>query len=246
MLLKGRVALITGGTRGIGRAIAELFVEQGAAVVLTGTSDQLEQTAGILRQKGAEITAVRGSIADESHVKEVIATCRKRHGELHILVNNAGVMQPGLLGMTPVASIRTMLEVNVVGMIEMTQYAIRLMPRGSNGSIINMSSIVGTHGMTGLSAYGATKAAMVGFTLSAAKELAPRGIRVNAIAPGFIDTDMARSASKEWYHQQLQGIRMGQRIGSPSEVAKCALFLASDLSSYVTGQVVGVDGAMSI
>ena len=136
-------------------------------------------------------------------------------------------------------------RVNALGTIYIMQYASRMMMKHKAGSIINTSSIVGVHGNAGQVAYAASKAAVIGITTSAAKELAPLGIRVNAIAPGFIDTDMVRSLSPEKFKERLDSIKMG-RIGTPQDVANCALFLASDLSSYITGQVIGVDGGMLI
>ncbi len=138
-----------------------------------------------------------------------------------------------------------MFEVNVLAAINLTQYAIRVFPQGRGGSVINIASIAGTDGIDGLSAYSATKAALVGFTKAAAKELAPRKIRVNAIAPGFIDTDMARQISPEWFQKRVASIRLG-RIGQPADVANCAAYLASDEAAYITGQILGVDGGMAV
>lgn len=246
MLLKDKRAIITGATRGIGKAIAEAFVGEGASVVIAGRDGSIHDLATELSSAGQRVTAVQGDLRDGAYVHELVTVCRKQYGGLDILVNNAGVLTQGLIGMMALDPVREMLDVNLVALINLTQYAIRLMAKSVSPSIINIASIAGTQGIEGVSAYSASKAAVVGFTLSAAKELASRGIRVNAIAPGFIDTDMTRSLPSEWYQKRVDGIRMGKRIGSPHDIANCALFLASDLSSYVTGQVIGVDGGLAV
>lgn len=244
MLLKDRRVIVTGATRGIGRAVAEVFVEHGAAVLINGRSRDVHDVAAELAAKGGRVIAIQGDVRDDAHVRELNSVCRTAFGGLDVLVNNAGVLTQSVLGMTRMSAVQEMLEVNVVAMINVAQYAVRLMAKSPAASIINLASIAGTRGIKGLSAYSASKAGVVGFTLAAAKELAPRGIRVNAIAPGFIDTDMTRGLPDEWSKRAMADICLGHRIGSPREVAGCALFLASDLSSYVTGQVIGVDGGM--
>jgi 3-oxoacyl-[acyl-carrier protein] reductase len=162
-----------------------------------------------------------------------------------VLVNNAGILQDALLGMIPDAMIRQTIDVNTVGPIYHVQEASRLMARNKSGSIINVTSIIGRFGNEGQAVYGASKAALIGLTLSAAKELARHNIRVNAVAPGFINTDMVKQLTEQKYGERMKSIKMG-RIGEPEDVANAILFLASDLSSYVTGQVLGVDGGMLI
>jgi 3-oxoacyl-[acyl-carrier protein] reductase len=243
MLLEGRVALITGASRGIGRAIGETFAAAGADVLLCGRSEPVEAVAAGIRDRGAQATALRGDVKDEAFLKSLVQHCREQHGRLDVLVNNAGVLTPGLLGMIPAASLRETFEVNVVALVQLTQYAIRLMDAARGPSIVNIASIGGTRGLEGATAYSAAKGAVVAFTRSSAKELAPKGIRVNAIAPGFIDTDMTRGLSGDWYRKRLDSVAMG-RAGTAEEVARAALFLASGLASYVTGQVLGVDGGM--
>lgn len=244
MLLQHKVALITGASRGIGRAVAEVFAEHGAKLVLTARSD-LRELADELIGKGAEVLALSGDINEDAHAKELIKETRARFGRLDILVNNAGILVQGVLGMMPMNVARQLFETNVVSMINMTQYAARVMSGQKAGSIINIASIAGTEGINGASAYSASKAAVVGFTYAAAKELGPKQVRVNAIAPGFIDTDMTRQLAPEFYQRNLSNIRMG-RIGTPRDVAEAALFLGSDLSGYVTGQVLGVDGGFQV
>src|SRR5262245_48761494 len=240
MLLADKVALITGASRGIGKAIAETFVAHGAAVVLVARTDAVQDLAESLRQAGGKATVVQGDVSDDATVRECIKTCRGQHGRLDVLVNNAGAMPQAVMGMISIEESRKLFELNVVAMVNLTQYAARMMK--ASASIINLSSIA-RHGLVGASVYSATKGAVVSFSLAAAKELGPRGIRVNAIAPGFIDTDLTRGLSEEQRQRTLASIRLG-RIGQAQDVANTALFLASDLASYVTGQVLGVDGGM--
>jgi 3-oxoacyl-[acyl-carrier protein] reductase len=244
MLLEGRVALVTGASRGIGAAIARAFAAQGATLLLCARSEGVETLARELTTPQRPASAMRGDVSDPAFTRSLIASVRKEHGKLDVLVNNAGILRQGLIGMTSTENIREMLEINVLAVMTLTQYATRVMDPQRFPSIVNVASIAGTQGMEGVTAYSASKAAVVGYTLSSAKELAPKGIRVNAIAPGFIDTDMVRGVTSEWYERRLQSIRMG-RIGTPEDVAGVAVFLASSLSGYVTGQVIGVDGGMA-
>lgn len=242
MLLPDRVALITGASRGIGKAVAETFVAEGAKVVLVARSESIHEFARSLTDGGAVAEAIQGDINDDATVRACIKSCRNQHGRIDVLVNNAGAMTQSVLGMISLEDARNLMEVNVLATVNLTQYAIRLMK--TSGSIINIASVA-WRGLVGSSAYSAAKGGVVGFTLSAAKELAPRHIRVNAIAPGYIDTELTRNLAPENREQALSTIRMG-RIGEAQDVANAAMFLASDLSSYVTGQVLGVDGGMQV
>jgi 3-oxoacyl-[acyl-carrier protein] reductase len=243
MLLEGRVAVVTGASRGIGAAIARAFAAEGATLLLCARGEGVDALARDLTVAERPVRALRGDVADPAFARELIASARKEHGRLDVLVNNAGILRQGLIGMTSVDQMRELLDVNVLAVMTLTQYATRAMDPRRSPSVVNLASIAGTQGMEGVTAYSASKAAVVGYTLSSAKELAPKGIRVNAIAPGFIDTDMVRGVTPDWYERRLQSIRMG-RIGTPEDVAGVAVFLASDLSRYVTGQVIGVDGSM--
>jgi len=244
MLIEGKTALITGAARGIGRGIAHTFASHGAALILTDINDTIYDVETELVSKGHTVAALQCDLCNETKVRELLKLVRHQ-GNLNILVNNAGVLQQGVLGMSSIPTTRKMIEINVTALINLTQYAVRLAAEDSSLSIINLASIAGTQGMEGIAAYSASKGAVVSFTLAAAKELARRGIRINAIAPGFIDTSMTRQLPSEWHQRLLNSVRMG-RIGTPQDVANCALFLASDLSSYVTGQVIGVDGGMAV
>jgi 3-oxoacyl-[acyl-carrier protein] reductase len=240
MLLRDKVALVTGASRGIGKAIAEIFAAEGASLVVNARSHGLEEVAADIRTKGGNVVAVKGDITDENVVRQCIQACRAAYSKLDVLVNNAAAMPQAVIGMIGLADARKLFDVNVVAAINLTQFAARLMKAG--GSIINISSIA-REGQIGAAVYSATKGALTSFTFTAAKELAPRGIRVNALAPGFIDTDMVRGLTEEQKQKTIDSISMG-RVGTTDEVAKAAVFFASDLSSYITGQVLGVDGGM--
>ncbi len=246
-MLSGKIALITGASRGIGYAIAHCFAEQGATVLLNGRSaETLDARCEELKSKfGRDAVPLAYDVRDRAAVSSAFAQIFKTYKRLDVLVNNAGVLESALLGMITPQILDSTLNTNIVGPILHLQEAARLMSRNKAGSIINISSIMGTHGAEGQTVYAASKSAIVGMTLAAAKELAPKGIRVNAIAPGFIDTEMARNIPAEKYQERLQSVKMG-RIGTPEDVANAALFFASDLSSYITGQVLGVNGGMVI
>lgn len=245
--LAGKIVLITGSTRGIGWAAARAFAQQGAVVVLNGRSlEQTDARAEELKTEfGGEVMGVAGDVSDAASVKGIYRTIYGVKKRLDVLVNNAGLLQDALLGMIPEHTIRDVLDTNLVGSIYHMQEATRLMSRGGGGSIINISSIIGRTGNAGQVVYSASKAAVIGMTMSAAKELAPRNIRVNAVAPGFIQTDMVQQLPPEKYEERRRAIRMG-RVGAPEEVAAAILFLASDMASYITGQVLGVDGGMLV
>jgi 3-oxoacyl-[acyl-carrier protein] reductase len=246
-LLDGKWALVTGANRGIGRAIIRLFAAQGASVLAAGRDQAvLESLCQTIKDEyGVSAVPIIVDVAKPDEVKAAFQKITGITKALDVVVNNAGVLDNNLLGMTRHETVERVFSVNTFGTIYVTQYASRLMMPRKSGSIINLSSIVGVNGNDGQVVYSGSKAAVVGITRSAAKELAPYQIRVNAIAPGFIETDMIRSLSPEKFQERVNSIRM-KRIGTPEEVANCALFLASDLSLYVTGQVIGVDGGMVI
>jgi 3-oxoacyl-[acyl-carrier protein] reductase len=246
--LEGRVAIVTGATRGIGLGIATALAQQGVSLILNGRSnaDQLDAvTTSLAVQYGVHAEFVMGDIAYQSTAQNLTKAAFTRFKRLDIMVNNAGILLDGAIGMIKEEDINATISTNLTSVIHCTQAAARLMQRNKSGSIINLTSIIGRFGNRGQLAYGASKAGVIGATLSAAKELAPSGIRVNAIAPGFIQTDMIKKISPDIQAERLKSIAMG-RIGTPEDIADVALFLASDLSRYVTGQIIGVDGGMVI
>jgi 3-oxoacyl-[acyl-carrier protein] reductase len=248
MMLSGKIALVTGATRGIGLACVKSLAAQGAHVGLTGRDLAQAQAAAdsVNAALGEErVIPFSCDVSNADAVKQTFQAVFSRFRRLDILIANAGVLDDALIGMVTEQQIKTTFGVNTFGVIFCSQYASRLMARSGGGSIIALSSIMGLEGNAGQVVYSGSKAAVVGIVRSLAKELASSGIRVNAIAPGYIDTDMTRSIPEGKQADRIAAIAMG-RAGTADEVAKVALFLASDLSSYVTGQVIGVDGGMVI
>jgi 3-oxoacyl-[acyl-carrier protein] reductase len=245
--LSGRVAVVTGASRGIGRAAAESLLKAGCSVVLNArASDEASASfAELERVYPDRVTAVYGSVADGATATAIAQKTMSRYKRLDILVNNAGILRENVIGMISDAEIDELFDVNAIGLIKVTQLAARIMARRKSGSIVNVSSIVGTRGGSGQIVYAATKSAVIGATFSAAKELAPMNIRVNAVAPGLIDTSMTQSFTEDRRRNLESNIAMG-RVGTPQDVANAILFLASDLASYVTGQIIGVDGGLIV
>ncbi len=248
MILQNKVSFITGSTRGIGWATAREFARHGATVILNHRSSAAlldERCRDLEAEFHGTVIGLAADVTEASAVKNCYVEIFRRFKRLDVLVNNAGIMQGALLGMITNETMRAVIDTNLVGSLVHLQEASRLMARNRSGSIINVSSIIGRFGADGQTVYAASKAAVIGMTMAAAKELAPKNIRVNAVAPGFIDTEMTRQLPPEKMQQSAAAIRMG-RIGTPEEVAQAIVFLASDMSSYVTGQVLGVDGGMII
>jgi 3-oxoacyl-[acyl-carrier protein] reductase len=239
------VVLITGASRGIGRAIALRCAAEGWQTVLCSRClDSLAGVAEDIRALSAPDPHLIGLDLERCDgIPPLFQVVFKHFGRLDGLVNNAGVMHEALLGLIRPEDIDRVLSVNVKAPLMMIQYAARLMSRHKTGSIVNVTSIMGVRGAPGLSLYAASKAALVGATLSASKEMASKGIRVNAVSPGFIATDMTGALSEAAYQSRIASIGMG-RAGTPAEVADLVCFLLSNSSTYLTGQVIGIDGQM--
>ena len=246
-LLVGKTALITGASRGIGRSVATLFAQNGANVILISRNEgklkELQQE--IATDHNVDVVYYATDITDENKIKDVFLNIRKNKKVIDVLVNNAGIMEDAVLQMVEPDLIKKTYATNVFALIDISKRASKLMLKNRRGSIINLTSIIGVEGNLGQSIYSSSKSAILGFTKSLSKELASLNIRVNGVAPGFIDTDMTRGMDEKFYKKNLSSIALG-RIGQPQDVAKTILFLASDLSEYVTGQIIGVDGGMVI
>jgi 3-oxoacyl-[acyl-carrier protein] reductase len=242
MQLENHVAFITGARRGIGRAIALKFAQEGCDVVLIARSAP-EELADEIRAMGRKALALAVDVSDADAVDAAVKQTAKEFGKIDILVNNAGIAQDGLLLRMKLEQWQQVLDVNLSGAFYATKAVSRFMLKAERGRIINISSVIGQMGNAGQANYAASKAGLIGFTKSVAKELGSRGITVNAIAPGFITTDMTSEMSDEAKEQLIQNIPLGT-LGEPEDVAELALFVASSKAKYITGQVLNVDGGM--
>lgn len=241
--LKGKIAFVTGCNRGIGKSVAEKFAENGATVYAharkSGTLDSLCSKDYV---QGA-IIPVYFEVTDRTETKKAFVRIMKEQGRLDCLVNNAGILVDTLITMLDRATLRDIYEVNVFAVFEMMSLASRIMSKQESGAIINVASICGDEGgMRGQTAYSSSKGAVIALTKTAAKELGEFNIRVNSVAPGFIDTDMFRSGPPDIQKQLVDGVYLKQRVGLPNEVASVCVFLASDNASYVNGENIRVDG----
>ncbi len=245
MLLGGKVALVTGASRGIGRAIALRLAGEGAKVAINyaGNTAKAEAVKAEIEQNGGEAILVQADVADSSAVEAMVAKVTEAFGQIDILVNNAGITRDGLLMRMKEEDFDAVVNTNLKGVFHCTKTVSKLMMKKRSGRIINMASVVGIMGNAGQTNYAAAKAGVIGFSKSAAKELAARGITVNVVAPGFIDTDMTAAMTDKAKELTLTGIPM-KKMGTPEDVANAVLFLASDCASYITGQTVNVDGGM--
>ena len=243
-MLTNKICIVTGGSRGIGKAIAQCFAKRGAIVYATATklgsieawADEFNKTVS------GEVRSQYFDISDEKAVRDAVMQIKKESGHIDGLVNNAGVEFNELIGMISHSNMEKMFAVNVYGTINMLQMVSRVMGRQPNGgSIVNIVSLTALRGNRGQLVYSATKGAVVSLTKSAAKELAPKNIRVNAIAPGLTNTDMMKQADPEKLQSRINNICMG-RLAEPEDIAKACLFMVSDMSAYISGQVLAVDG----
>ncbi|MCI9310010.1 MAG: 3-oxoacyl-[acyl-carrier-protein] reductase [Lawsonibacter sp.] len=247
MSLKGNVALVTGGSRGIGRAVCLELARQGAAVAVNyaGNSAAAEETVEQCRALGVEAEAFRADVADPAACDALVAAVKERFGRLDILVNNAGIARDGLLMTAKEEDFSQTLDTNLKGAYFCTKAAAKVMLRQKYGRIVCLSSVVGLRGNPGQTAYAASKAGVIGLVKAAAKELAGRDITVNAVAPGFIETDMTAVLPEKAKAAMLGTIPKG-RPGSPEEVARAVAFFAGPECAYITGQVLCVDGGMAV
>ena len=245
MLLDGKTALVTGASRGIGRAIALCLAAEGARVAINyaGNVKAAEEVKASVEAAGGTAILCQADIADSAAVEAMIADVVKEFGAIDILVNNAGITRDTLLMRMKDEDFAKVLDTNLKGVFYCTKAVAKLMMKKRAGRIINMASVVGLVGNAGQTNYAAAKAGVIGFSKSAAKELASRGITVNVVAPGFIGTDMTAGLPESVKEKMLTDIPLG-RMGEPEDVANAVLFLASDQASYITGQVVNVDGGM--
>ncbi len=246
-MLNGKIAVVTGASRGIGKAIAMKFAQLGATVVINynGSAQKAEEVKQSIIADGGRAVIKQCNVADydacEAFIKEVI----DQFGRINILVNNAGITKDGLIMRMSEEDFTNVVDVNLKGTFHCIRFASRQMMKQRSGRIINMSSVVGISGNAGQINYAASKAGVIGMTKSAAKELASRGITVNAIAPGYIETDMTNVLSDKVKEETMKQIPLG-RLGQTGDIAAAAAFLASDEAGYITGQVLAVDGGMAI
>ena len=245
MLLDGKTALVTGASRGIGRAIALCLAAEGARVAINyaGNVKAAEEVKAAIEAAGGTAILCQADIADSAAVEAMVANVVKEFGTIDILVNNAGITRDTLLMRMKDEDFAKVLDTNLKGVFYCTKAVSKLMMKKRSGRIVNMASVVGLVGNAGQTNYAAAKAGVIGFSKSAAKELASRGITVNVVAPGFIGTDMTAGLPESVKEKMLTDIPLG-RMGEAEDVANAVLFLASDQASYITGQVVNVDGGM--
>lgn len=246
-MLKEKVALVTGGSRGIGRSIALKLAENGSSVAINyaNSSEKADQVVKEIKNLGVDAISIKADVSNEEDVNNLIKTVEKELGKIDILVNNAGITRDNLLIRMKTEDFEDVLDVNLKGTFLCTKAVARAMMKKKYGKIINITSVVGIVGNAGQANYSASKAGIIGFTKSMAKELGSRGIRVNAVAPGFIDTEMTQVLSEELKEQMINGIPLNQ-LGNTEDVANAVVFLASSNSDYITGQVISVDGGMSM
>lgn len=240
-----KVALITGSTRGIGKQIALTLSKEGYNIVINyrKETEELEELVKEIENNNVEVLAVKGDVSIFEDCKNFVSKSIEKFGKIDVLVNNAGITKDTLLARMTEGDFKQVIDVNLIGTFNVTKNAISYMMKARSGRIINISSVVGVSGNAGQTNYSASKAGIIGFTKSLAKEVASRNILVNAVAPGFIESDMTNSLKDEIKEEIAKNIPL-KRVGSPEDVANVVKFLASDDSAYITGQVLNVDGGM--
>ncbi len=243
--LAGQVALVTGGGRGIGQAIATTLAAAGATVVINyrGNAEAASATVANIIARGGQASALQADVSDAAAVERLFAAVLEQHGQLDVLVNNAGITRDGLLLRMKDEDFDAVLDTNLRGLFLCTRAALRPMTRRRSGRIINIASVVGILGNAGQANYAAAKAGIIGFTRATAREIASRNITVNAVAPGYIETEMTASIRPEARAALLESIPLG-RLGTPQDVAALVCFLASPQAGYITGQTLVVDGGL--
>lgn len=247
MLLEDKVALVTGASRGIGREIAIGLANEGATVIVNynGSKEKAEAVVDEIIKAGGKAESIGCSVADFTGVENMISSVTEKYGKIDILVNNAGITRDGLLMKMSESDYDDVISTNLKGTFNCVRHVSRQMLKQRSGRIINISSVVGLSGNAGQANYASSKAGIIGLTKSAAKELASRGITVNAVAPGYVDTEMTQVLSDAVRENVLAQIPM-KRMGNTKDIANVVVFLASDMAAYVTGQVLSVDGGMHI
>ena len=244
-MLQGKTAVITGSGRGIGKAIAMKLAGYGANIVINDipSSDYADETCEEIKALGVDCIVVKGDVRNADDVKALVDTALEKFGKIDIFVNNAGVTRDGLMLRMSEQDWDLVMDINLKGAFNCTKAVARPMMKAKGGAIINIASVVGVMGNAGQANYSASKAGLIGLTKTTAKEFAKKGIRCNAVAPGFIDSDMTAKLSDEVKQQYFDAIPMS-KFGETSDVADVVAFLASDMSKYVTGQVINVDGGL--
>ena len=246
-MLESKVALVTGAGRGIGRAIAIALAKEGAEVVVNynGSEERAKEVKQTIEENGGKASIYKCNVSDFEACEAMIKDIVKEHGRLDILVNNAGITKDGLIMKMKEEDFDSVLNVNLKGTFNTIRHSARQMLRQKSGKIMNISSVSGILGNAGQANYAASKAGVIGLTKTMARELGSRGITVNAIAPGFVDTEMTGVLSEEIRENACRQIILG-RFGKPEDIANVAVFLASDKADYITGQVISVDGGMNV
>lgn len=246
-MLKNKIVLITGAGRGIGRAIAIALAKEGAEVVINynGSEERAKEVKQTIEENGGKASIYKCNVSDFTACEAMIKDIVKEYGHLDILVNNAGITKDGLIMKMKEEDFDSVLNVNLKGTFNTIRHSARQMLKQRSGKIINISSVSGILGNVGQANYAASKAGVIGLTKTMARELGSRGITVNAIAPGFVDTEMTEVLSEEIRENACKQIILG-RFGKPEDIANTAVFLASDKADYITGQVISVDGGMNV